>query len=132
MRDRFELKACPFCGYEADCISEDAGWDSCGENLWRVDISCMSCGANIAIERRCDRLLRDDDIEGETCHALEELAAAMWNARLIDRDKLLRIAEELDMDYFLPYRSYSDTLSTEEVLEFEREMAAQIRKAVGE
>lgn len=132
MRDRFELKACPFCGYEADCISEDAGWDSCGENLWRVNISCMSCGANIEIERRCDRLLRDDDIEGETCHALEELAAAMWNARSVDRDELLRIAEELEVDFNLPDENYCGTIPTEEVLEFERAMAARIKKAVGE
>lgn len=131
-RDRFELKACPFCGYEADYISEDAGWDSRGENLWRVDIGCMSCGAHIEIASHCDSLLRDDDIDGETCHALEELAIDMWNARSVDRDELLRIAEELETDYNLPDESYCGTIPTEEVLEFERAMAARIRKAVGE
>ncbi len=88
-----KLKPCPFCGGEADCISEDAGWDSRGENIWAVTVGCLSCGANIEVERRCDHLMRDDDIEGETCHALEEEVAAMWNARAIDRDELLEVAE---------------------------------------
>lgn len=127
-----ELKPCPFCGVEAYSKSEDAGWDSHGANLWFVEVGCMSCGANIEVERHCDHLLRDDDIEGETCHALEDLAAAMWNARAIDRDELLKIAEELEMDYFDGSDGYRPcTISVEEMLEFDREMAARIRKAVG-
>ena len=50
--------------------------------------------------------------------------------RKVDLDELLRIADELEVDYFLPDESYSDMLSTEEVLKFEREMAKRIRKAV--
>lgn len=110
-----KLKPCPFCGGEADCISEDAGWDSRGENIWAVTVGCLSCGANIEVERRCDHLMRDDDIEGETCHALEEEVAAMWNARAIDRDELLKVAdecEEADVDGVVDW-------------------AARIRKAVG-
>ena len=110
------LKPCPFCGGEAGSKSEDAGWDSRGENLWFVEVGCMSCGANIEVERHCDHLLRDDDIEGETYHALEELAAAMWNARAIDRDDLLKVADECE-------RADVDGVT---------DWAARIRKAVGE
>ena len=128
-----ELKPCPFCGGEADCISEDAGWDSRGENIWAVTVGCLSCGANIEVERHCDHLLRDDDIEGETCHALEEQVAAMWNARAIDRDELLGIADDLEEEPDGLDDEYdSNILFAEDVLKFEREMAARIRKAVGE
>ena len=50
--------------------------------------------------------------------------------RKVDLDELLRIAEELEVDYSLPDETYSDTVSVDEVLKFEREMAARIRKAV--
>lgn len=114
MTDEIKLKPCPFCGYEAYIESEDAGWDSRGENLWLVEIGCVNCGASIEVKRHCDHLLRDDDIEGETCHALEELAAAMWNARAIDRDELLAVAVEAGA-------AIVDT-----------DWAARIRKVVGE
>lgn len=122
-----KLKPCPFCGYKAYIESEDAGWDSRGENLWLVEVGCMSCGANIKVKRHCDHLLRDDDIEGETCHALEELAAAMWNARAIDRDALLLIADDLD-DCWESYRG--ETIACEDINNYEQKMAALIRKAV--
>ena len=111
-----KLEPCPFCGCRAYIESEDAGLDSRGENLWLVEIGCVNCGASIEVERRCDHLLRDDDIEGETCHALEELAAAMWNARAIDRDELLSVADECD------------AADVDGVTDW----AARIRKAVGE
>lgn len=109
-----KLKPCPFCGYKAYIESEDAGCDSRGENLWIVEVGCMRCGASIEVERHCDHLLRDDDIEGETCHSLEELAAAMWNARAIDRDELLAVADECD------------------AADVDTDWAARIRKVVGE
>ena len=124
-----KLKPCPFCGGEAYCKSEDAGWDSRGENLWFVEISCMSCGASIEVESHCDHLLRDDDIEGETCHALEEQVAAMWNARAIDRDALLEIADDLDIGWD---EFFEEVIACEDVDRFEQNIAARIRKAVGE
>lgn len=124
-----ELKPCPFCGGEAYSESEDAGWDSRGENLWLVEIGCVNCGASIEVKRHCDHLLRDDDIEGETCHALEELAAAMWNARAIDRDDLLKIADDLDRGWA---EFFEELIACEDVDKFEQSIAARIRKAVGE
>lgn len=126
-----KLKPCPFCGGEADCISEDAGWDSRGENIWAVTVGCLSCGANIEVERRCDHLMRDDDIEGETCHALEEEVAAMWNARAIDRDELWEVVESLEKPWPLDKGKHG-TIPLEDAQLFEREMASRIRKAVGE
>lgn len=111
-----ELKPCPFCGGKAYSKSEDAGWDSRGENLWLVEIGCVNCGASIDVERHCDHLLRDDDIEGETCHALEELEAAMRNTRAIDRDELLKVADECDEADVYGVSDWAD----------------RIRKAVGE
>lgn len=52
--------------------------------------------------------------------------------RKVDLDELLRIADELEMDYFDGSEGYRPcTISVEETLKFEREMAARIRKAVG-
>lgn len=52
--------------------------------------------------------------------------------RKVDLDELLRIADELEMDYFDGSDGYRPcTISVEETLKFEREMAARIRKAVG-
>lgn len=126
-----ELKPCPFCGGKAYSKSEDVGWDSRGENVYAAIVCCSNCGANFELEHLGDDLLRNDDIEGDTCHALEEQAAALWNMRAIDRDKLLRIAEELEVE---PDRDvyYDGIMFTEEVLKFERELAARIRKAVSE
>lgn len=59
-----------------------------------------------------------------------------WGAmpkRKVDLDGLLGIAEELEMDYFDSLGKHrTGTISVEKVLVFEREMAARIRKAVGE
>ncbi len=111
-----ELKPCPFCGGEADCNSWYAGWDSRGDNVYTASVGCLSCDVGYEFEHHGDDLLRDDDAEGETCHALEEQAAAMWNTRAIDRDELLKIAEECE-------RADVDGVV---------DWAARIRKAVGE
>lgn len=91
-----ELRPCPFCGGEACCKSDDAGWDYRGDNVFVATVGCPNCGASFELEHHGDDLLRDDDIEGETCHALEEQAAALWNARAIDRDELLKVADECE------------------------------------
>ena len=101
-----ELKPCPFCGNKHLRVEKVKKGVYC--------VECWCCGARV---------------ESVVCI---ENAIKWWNNRAIDRDKLLRIAEELVIDPFLPDETYCGTLPTEEVLEFEREMAAQIRKAVGE
>ena len=104
-----DLKPCPFCGNKHIHIEKVKKW------FYRsYHVECWCCGASA---------------ESVVCI---ENAIKWWNNRAIDRDKLLRIAEELEIDPFLPGETYCGTLPTEEVLEFEREMAAQIRKAVGE
>ena len=101
-----ELKPCPFCG------SKHVHGEKVKRGIYRVE--CWCCGASVESVASIDKAIK------------------WWNTRAIDRDKLLRIAEELVIDPFLPGETYCGTLPTEEVLEFEREMAAQIRKAVGE
>lgn len=61
----------------------------------------------------------------------KEEAIAIWNRRVVDTDELESVADELNVDLFLPDETYSCTVSTEETLKFEREMADRIRKAVG-
>lgn len=86
-----KLKPCPFCGGEADCKSWDAGWDSRGDNIFAAMVGCPSCGVSFELEHHGDDLLRDDDIEGETCHALEEQAARIWNRRTNAKELVARI-----------------------------------------
>ena len=53
--------------------------------------------------------------------------------RKIDLDELLRIADDLEEELdCLDDEYYHNILFAEDVLKFEREMAARIRKAVGE
>ncbi|GEM_PF-2177524 len=102
-----ELEPCPFCGSEAELVSRG----SCNY------IACSN---------------RDECWCGMTCPAsTKEEAIAIWNRRVVDTDELESVADELNVDFFLPDETYSCTVSTEETLKFEREMAARIRKAVG-
>ena len=53
--------------------------------------------------------------------------------RKVDLDELLRIADDLEEEPDgLDDEYYNNILFAEDVLKFEREMAARIRKAVGE
>lgn len=53
--------------------------------------------------------------------------------RKVDLDELLRIADDLEEELDCPdYEYCPNILFAEDVLKFEREMAARIRKAVGE
>ena len=102
-----ELEPCPFCGSEAELVSRGS----------RNYIACSN---------------RDECWCGMTCPAsTKEEAIAIWNRRVVDTDELESVADELNVDFFLPDETYSCTVSTEETLKFEREMAARIRKAVG-
>lgn len=100
-----ELKPCPFCG------SKHVHGEKVKRGIYRVE--CWCCGASVESVASIDKAIK------------------WWNNRAIDRDKLLRIAEELEVE---PDRDvyYDGIMFTEEVLKFEREMAALIRKAVGE
>ena len=83
-----ELKPCPFCG------SEDVICDMF-EDVYFVE--CWDCCAKV-----------------ESCKGLED-AIEGWNARAIDRDDLLNVADECD-------RADVDGVT---------DWAARIRKAVG-
>ena len=84
-----ELKPCPFCG------SEDVFGDKL-EDVYRVE--CWDCGAKI-----------------ESYNKLED-AVAGWNRRAINRDELLKVADECE-------RADVDGVT---------DWAARIRKAVGQ
>lgn len=61
---------------------------------------------------------------------IDDAAIVAW---AIDRDELLKVAEELEADYWdCAGKHRLDTISVDKALTFEREMAARIRKAVGE
>lgn len=105
-----ELKPCPFCG--SHMVEVESSMDSTFEHAYRCTCTtCFACGSI------CET--RNGAIED-------------WNHRAVDVDELLRIVEELEMEFFLPDETYYATLSIDEVLKFEREMAKRIRKAVGE
>lgn len=70
MREEIKLEPCPFCG------SDDVVFGAGLEDEYYVE--CWDCSAKV-----------------ESCNGLED-AIAGWNARAIDRDELLRIAEELE------------------------------------
>ena len=76
-----ELKPCPFCG------SEDAICDMF-EDVYFVE--CWDCCAKI-----------------ETYNGIED-AVKTWNTRAIDRDELLKIADELENEFFVVYDNYVD------------------------
>ena len=89
MREEIKLEPCPFCG------SDDVICDMF-EDVYFVE--CWDCCAKV-----------------ESCNGLED-AVAGWNARAIDRDELLCVADECeraDVDGAIDW-------------------AARIRKAVGE
>lgn len=67
--NEIELNPCPFCG------SEDVTCDRL-EDVYYVE--CWDCGAKV-----------------ESYNGLED-AVAGWNARAIDRDDLLKVADECE------------------------------------
>lgn len=84
-----ELKPCPFCG------SEDVSCDRL-EDVYYVE--CWDCSAKV-----------------ETYNGIED-AIAGWNSRAINRDELLKVADECER------------ADVDGVIDW----AARIRKAVGE
>ena len=89
MREEINLESCPFCG------SEDVTCDRF-EDVYYVE--CWYCNAKIETYNGAE-----DAIEG-------------WNARAIDRDDLLKVADECER------------ADVDGVIDW----AARIRKAVGE
>lgn len=98
-----ELKPCPFCG------SKIIYGNEVRQGIHRIECSCCDAGS-------------------ESLECIED-AIEKWNRRVIDRDELLDIAEDLDCGWA---QFNDDTIACEDVDKFEREMAARIRKAVGE
>lgn len=108
MSDGIKLKPCPFCG------SRNVYVEQIGSGGY-FNVCCCNCLANVPLS------------------GSRETAVNVWNRGSIDRDTLLRIAEDLEADYFAGSEWYEpSTVSIEEVLKFERKMAAQIRKAVND
>ena len=66
--NEIELKPCPFCG------SDDVVFGAALEDEYYVE--CFGCSAKV-----------------ESCNGLED-AVAGWNARAIDRDAILKVADE--------------------------------------
>ena len=83
-----KMKPCPFCG------SEDVAF-TCLEDVYYVE--CWGCSAKV-----------------ETYNGIED-AVKKWNRRAIDRDELLKVADECE-------RADVDGVT---------DWAAQIRKTVG-
>lgn len=101
---KIELKPCPFCG------SDDVICDMF-EDVYFVE--CWNCCAKV-----------------ESYNGPED-AVAGWNARVINRDELWDVVESLEKPWPVG-KGKHDTIQREDVQLFEREMAARIRKAVGE
>lgn len=121
-----KLKPCPFCGGEAKTKRGDDGSS--------LIIYCPTCNRDWDLkgERPGERWAADFEFVGWS-EEDDSAAIAAWNRRAIDRDELLRIADDLEEELDCPDREYCpNILFAEDVLKFEREMAARIRKAVGE
>lgn len=76
-----ELKPCPFCGSEGVICNRF-------EDVYYVE--CLSCSAKV-----------------ESYNGLED-AVAGWNTRAIDRDDLLKVADELENEFFVVYDSHGE------------------------
>lgn len=93
-----ELKPCPFCGSEGVICNRF-------EDVYYVE--CLCCSAKV-----------------ESYNGLED-AVAGWNARAIDRDELLKIADELENKFFVVYDSHGEIDHADCFVE-------RIMKAIGE
>ena len=90
-----ELKPCPFCGSKVKLMRVGAD---------RI-VKCEGCGVSMSF-------LADD------------AAQALWNTR-IDRDELLKIADELENKFFVVYDSHGEIDHADCFVE-------RIMKAIGE
>lgn len=95
---KIELKPCPFCG-SGDVTCERF------EDVYYVE--CLSCSAKF-----------------ESYNGIED-ALAGWNTRAIDRDELLKIADELENKFFVVYDSHGEIDHADCFVE-------RIMKAIGE
>lgn len=93
-----DLKPCPFCGKDAIAFSEDAGWDYGGNNVYRAYCGCNSdeCGVGVELFHNGDDLCDERDDGETTCSGLMDKAIEAWNRRAIDREALLKIADEIE------------------------------------
>lgn len=116
-----ELKPCPFCGGEPTVEREEIGF---------LTITCPNCAKPWSDVPAKDKWAADFDFCGwdETS---DEAVIAAWNRRAIDRDALLKIADELEEPWCLEegYETVEGIMHVAE--EYERAVAERIRKAVG-
>lgn len=117
-----KLKPCPFCGGEAKTKHE--------EDNTSLIIYCPTCSRdwNLKEEAPGERWAADFDFCGWGKED-DGAAIAAWNRRAIDRDALLKIADDLDSSWA---EFFEELIACEDVDKFEQSIAARIRKAVGE
>lgn len=138
MTDEIKLKSCPFCG------SNDV-------TMYEVYPSsyarCRVCGAEGGLRDSHDEaaaawnsrtdakglVVRLNVSDEQVRRMVDEAVSAARNRRAIDRDELLKIAEELEAGYGCRLDEYHSVAQfAENAHEYERGIAYLIREAVGE
>lgn len=136
-----KLKPCPFCGGEAKpvfrggvnyvvCSNEEDCW--CGMTC---PVTTPEEAARIWNRRtNAKELVARLNVSDEQVRRMvDEAVSAAWNRRAIDRDELLKIAEELEAGYGCRLDEYHSVAQfAENAHEYERGIAYLIREAVGE
>lgn len=138
MTDEIKLKPCPFCG------SDDVVLD---ETYTSGYVRCRVCGAEGGLRDSHDEaaaawnsrtdakglVVRLNVSDEQVRRMVDEAVSAARNRRAIDRDELLKIAEELEAGYGCRLDEYHSVAQfAENAHEYERGIAYLIRKAVGE
>lgn len=133
-----ELKPCPFCGSN-DVTVNDAYMHSYAQ--------CRVCRAEGGLRDSHDEAVaawnrrtnakelvaRLNVSEEQVRRMVDEAVSAARNRRAIDRDELLKIAEELEAGYGCRLDEYHSVAQfAENAHEYERGIAYLIREAVGE
>lgn len=133
-----KLKPCPFCGSN-DVTVNDAYMHSYAR--------CRVCGAEGGLRESHDEaaaawnsrtdakglVARLNVSEEQVRRMVDEAVSAARNRRAIDRDELLKIAEELEAGYGCRLDEYHSVAQfAENAHEYERGIAYLIREAVGE
>lgn len=133
-----ELKPCPFCGSKDVTVYE----------LYPSSYArCRVCGAEGSLRDSHDEAVaawnrrtsakelvaRLNVSEEQVRRMVDEAVSAARNRRAIDRDELLKIAEELEAGYGCRLDEYHSVAQfAENAHEYERGIAYLIREVVGE
>lgn len=77
------------------------GWcaeTNISETWFVASVNCRSCCAQVVSQ----------GMETKTAEMANESAISAWNKRVIDRDELLKIADELENKFFVVYDSHGE------------------------